>query len=874
MCSLLQKHTQHVNGNKADPMTGRAICIGMSVSSLALWCALPSHADAQSAAPVGQSSPTTSVPEDNVLRIVVIGNRTIVTSLKDVKVEHTYNADAAASYAVSTVGELLTQVTRENGDTAPSILVNGQPVSDLGDITDFPVEAIARIEALPLGSAAQIGGIAGQRAYNIVLRPSVRSLTTTASTQISSDGGWQNDKGEVLFTLVQGQDRINLTLRRARSGMLLESERDLISLIEFIPFSAPGNLIGQSGGELDPAFSALAGQLTSSVALASTVTSRPSLTDLLPGANRLNPSNLNQFRTLRGATEPYEANLAGSKKLAPWLSLSFNGRLNWSETTSLNGLPTARVLIPSTNGFTPFARSTILALTDPTRPLMTATNSIGGNLSATLTANFAAWRFTTIGRIEERTRLFESTRVSGAGLVTIDNATNPFAGNLAATIATSQRRTRSKTIANQISQDVEGPIFTLPAGPARVRLDVHLLSSGQIAADATNAGDRRFRRTELASKAGVTLPLTSAASPTSFLGFLGSTELSVDIAHVDLGRFGHLDRYGATLSWQPIKWLTVNLNQSTDARPIPQELSGAPSTVTENVFYFDPLTNTSVFVTTISGGTSDLRNERQEVNALSINAQPLPKYNLLIGATYTYTDAQNQFGALPPPSSAIVLAFPERFVRNGAGILTQVDNRTINFARQTSRELRVTLGFSIPLSRPAQVAPSVSNRLARPAPPLTLQINASHLALLESKTIIRTGLERVDMLDGGAIGIGGGRPQHISDGTFALTQGGTGVRFSFSRRGRSVLRTGSMSAPDLLTFDAITKVDLRGFADLARWMPQSRLAKGARLTLAFENLGNARQNVTNSLGLVPTSFQPAYQYPIWQTFLVELRKVF
>jgi iron complex outermembrane recepter protein len=851
----------------------KLIGVPVSMTLVGCICIFPSLALGQTNPRPPQARASEDVPPDNVMRIVVIGNRTIVTSLKDVKVEQTYDGDRAASYGVSTIGELLNQVTAENGDNAPSILVNGQPVADLGDISDFPIEAILRIEALPLGTAPRIGGLAGQRAYNIVLRPSLRSITTTASTQAATQGGWRNDKGEATYTVIAGQDRINLSLRAGYSDQLLESERDVAAIGEAIAYAAPGNLFPISGSEIDPALSAIVGRPVGRLGL-SLYQNLPSLNELAVGADRLNPSNLASFRTLRGEARPYEATLSGNKKLTPWLSLSFNGRVNWSGTTSLTGLPAARFLLPANHPISPLTRAAILALNDPTRPLRSVSETNSTALSGTLNANAGAWRFTTLGRIDDRNRDLHSDRVVGAsGILIIDAATNPFSGSLAQTIPIAIRRSRSKTATYQLSQDGEGPWFSLPAGAVRVRAGLSTVWSNQFAADSTGASNSRFSRTEVTAKAGISVPLTSSAAPHLVLPQLGETELSFDLASLDLGRVGRLERVATSLNWRPLKWLNIVAGHVTDARPVAPELLNAPTSAVDNVLYFDPLNNTSVLVTSLAGGAGNLMNESQEIDSLSITAGPLPKYNLQIGASYTQINITNQFGALPPPSTAVVTAFPERFVRDGNGTLVLVDNRPVNFASQSNREMRFTMGFTIPFAPRPTLDPQ-GRPMVRRGPPLTLQINGSHLILLESKTLIRKGLEEIDLLDGGAIGIGGGRPATLSDATIALTQGGTGVRISFARRGVSYLRTGSVAAPDLLTFEPVMKIDVRAFVDLGRLMPTQRLAKGLRVSLAIENLADDVQRVTSQSGTLPTSFQPTFLDPIGRTIMLELRKVF
>lgn len=852
--------------------TAPTICALLSACSILTLMSVAAHA--QEASNVEQPG-TEEKQSQNDRQIVVIGNRTIISTLKDVKVEQTYDADRVESYGARTVGELFDNLTRENGDASPSVLVNGQPVSDIGDISDFPVEAISRIEALPRGAASRIGGSAGQRAYNVVLKSSVKSATLTASGQFATEGEWRNYKGEALFTYIKGQDRINLTLRAAESDFLFNADRNIALLPEFIPYAATGNIIPRFGSEIDPVLSNLARQTVSSVALPNG-NIRPTLTDLLNGANLINPSNVGSFRTLRGAAKPYDLSLAGNKTLAPWLTLSFNGRLSWSETTNQSGLPAARFLIPANNPFTPFSRGVLLALNDPGRPLQNVNEATSGTLSATLNANFGPWRVTVVGRYEERNRTYTNERVGSipGGLITVDPAANPFDGTLAGLIPVSIRATRSKTTTSQITEDVDGPLFGLPAGSVRLRAGIGMVWSSLDSSDSTGLSDRSFRRRELTTKAGLTIPLTGGTAGSQFLPVIGDTEISLDIARLDLGRFGNIDRYSAAFNWQPIDWLNVSASKAKDGFAIAPELLSAPTTVSDNVNYFDPVTGDTVDLTIINGGAGDLRNQTQTTKTLSVTANPLRKYNLQLNASYVVTDVRNQIGSLPPPSSAVVAAFPDRFQRDNLGRLILVDNRTVNFERQNSRELRTSIGFTIPLSKGASIASSVPKGPVRRVPPLNLQFNASHTFLLESKSVIRAGLGTIDLLDGGAIGIGGGRQRNVSDLSVALTQGGTGVRFNAARRGVSFLQTGTVALPDLLTFAPITKLDLRAYVDLAAYFTKLKIAKGTKITVAMENLTNSRQRVTNTAGDIPISYQPGYLDPLGQTVMIELRKVF
>ncbi|MBO9697544.1 MAG: hypothetical protein J7499_15230 [Sphingopyxis sp.] len=852
-------------------------CIGCSLAALALAVTAPQARAQNNASPAApQSAPdrqNTELPPSDRNIIIVNGQRVTVTVSEDEPAEQSYDSDAIAAYAASTLGEVVAQIREQNGDTDPVLLVNGQPVADPDDIADLPVEAVARIETLPRGSAQRVGGNAGQRAYNVVLRSSVRSLTLTGGREMATEGGWSNTRGEALLTYIRGRDRINLTLRGGKSGTLFESERAFIPRALAIPYSPLGNLMPASGSEIDPALSALVGVPVGVAALPAN-NSSPSLADLAAGANRPNPAADAAYRSLRGSNRPIELALSGNKELAPWLSLSFNGRLNWSVNENFSGLPTGRFLIPALHPLTPFDSAASLALSDASRPLRGENKSNFRSLSATLNANKGDWRATLSGRWDERHYVYVS-RFSGpltGGANIVPATVNPFDGSLAALIPISERQSRSRGRTGALILDSEGPIADLWAGPLRVRAGVGASWTRYRAEDFS--GLRSLDRHEYSGRLGITIPLTSSTGP--FLPDLGDSEVALDIGRTDLGRFGSLKRYSLAFNWQPAAWLRIVASDGRDDRAIVPELLSAPVVITPNVPYFDPVTGDTVDVTAIYGGGGNLRNEQQRTRSVALTLTPLSQYGLQLDAEYSRNDLRNQIGALPPPSAAIVAAFPDRFQRDANGTLVLVDNRSVNFARQRSEQLRFGLRLAMPLSG-ATPAPA-TGALPRPsgprALPLRLQVNLSHILLLNNRTIIRDGLPEIDLLKGGAIGLSGGQQRHFTTGSIALTQGNGGVRIEAQRRGASQLVIGSLADPDLLAFGALTTVDLKAFADLGQAFPKAKALKDLRLTVAFDNLFNNRQRVTNLVGETPQAYQPVRRDPIGRTLLFELRKVF
>lgn len=805
-------------------------------------------------------------------RIIVIGNRAIVGTLADVPPEQTFEGGDITGYGASTVSEALDDLQRENGDVQPAFLVNGRPVSDLNDINDLPVEAIERIETLPRGSAAKVGGRAGERAYNVVLKKSLRRLTATASHEMATEGGWANDRGEAIFTILSGNDRFNLTVRGADSDILFESERNVTSRSQSAPFAPLGNIIPVSGSEIDPPLSQLAGQPVT-VAGVPSGAARPSLADFARTANQANPSTIENFRSLRGATRPIEASLIGSKELTSWLSVSVNGRFAWTRSDSLFGLPSARFTIAASNAFTPFSRTVRLALNDPSRPLASRYEIQSQSLNATFNATFGTWNAALFADWDRRENSndFQFTGALPANLATLADTTNPFGGTLASAIPVDNRLTSSVFETGQVTFEANGPLFGGLAGPVTARMTVSAQTLDFLTED--NTGTDRFERDEISGRIGANIPLTGRSGTASFLPGIGSTDLDLDYTALDQGRFGSLTRWSVALNWQPAQWLRVVGRSTRDDFPIPPESLSAPLIVTPNVPYFDPLRGVTSDVTSVTGGAQGLRNEQRRARAVAVTLSPLRKYRTQFDIEYSEDRFLDQIGSLPFPSSAVVNAFPDRFVRDAAGNLVLVDSRSVNFDNQRTSQLRFGGRFTIPLEAKKPLTRDAEGRRRRPAQ-LNLQAAASHTVVLSSKATIREGLPVVDLFEGGGLGVGGAVVRHLSNVNLGLFKGESGLRVEYSRRGRSTLVFGPDNDPEPLTFGALSTVDLRAIANLGQHFPKSGVLKDLRVTATVRNLFNRRQSVADQAGTTPQAYEPARRDPIGRTFLIELRKAF
>jgi hypothetical protein len=162
----------------------------------------------------------------------------------------------------------------------------------------------------------------------------------------------------------------------------------------------------------------------------------------------------------------------------------------------------------------------------------------------------------------------------------------------------------------------------------------------------------------------------------------------------------------------------------------------------------------------------------------------------------------------------------------------------------------------------------------RATPPTKLQLTANHTIVLNDEVLIRSGLDPVDLLEGGASGIGGGLVRHQVDATAAITSGGTGARLGVNWRGGNVLETRLDETTGLLRFSPLLVVNVRAFADAQRFFPNTGWASKTRLSLNVLNVTGQRQSVRDDLGETPLQYQRGYRDPIGRTIEMEMRKVF
>jgi iron complex outermembrane receptor protein len=133
----------------------------------------------------------------------------------------------------------------------------------------------------------------------------------------------------------------------------------------------------------------------------------------------------------------------------------------------------------------------------------------------------------------------------------------------------------------------------------------------------------------------------------------------------------------------------------------------------------------------------------------------------------------------------------------------------------------------------------------------------------------------IDQLDGGSLT--GSLPRHTVQFNGGLFYAGFGTQVNARYIGSSRIDGSGLPGSTDLFFGDLATFNLRVFADLNQrtgLIERMPLLKGTRITLAVNNVFDARQRITDDSGEVPLRYQPYLVDPTGRFFEIELRKLF
>ena len=374
--------------------------------------------------------------------------------------------------------------------------------------------------------------------------------------------------------------------------------------------------------------------------------------------------------------------------------------------------------------------------------------------------------------------------------------------------------------------------------------------------------------------ASLQIPISSSAGRFKSLGDLN---IGIEKSFSRTSRVGAITNAKYSLQWQSATWLRLAGSIAKGRTPPSVELKSGPIIATPGMRYLDPLIGNTIDVVSLTGGNPALSTQRGNNQRLSLELRPLVSIPVLFTADYANSRDSDIITTLPTGNNLLLLAFPERFVRDGNGRLVSVDTRPLNFARQSEEQILYGLEFTVPFgskkASASDVQETVNNRLALGTS--RLRFNISHTILLKSEVLVSTGFAPVDLLSRNAFSFSSGeRPRHELNFGADYAARGLGVQFNGQYMGQSFVNLTGGSAPNILRFSPLATLNVRAFIEGKRLLPLAFWLKSTRLSLLITNIGNERQKVGDASGVTPLFYQAAYRDPTGRSVTVELRKVF
>ena len=554
------------------------------------------------------------------------------------------NEDDIAAEGVTSIADLITQITNQSGSARgrggegrPVILINGIRIGSFREFSNYPPEALERVEVFPEEVAQRFGFPPDRRVINLILKSDYRNAEVELEFEAPDRGGYWRNEQEVGFLQIADGARINVNLEASDTSLLTESERDIIQT---------SGSISDVAGDPDQA----------------------------------------AYRSLVADSRTLEGNVSWAKAfIDSGVSVSANANYARSDTRSLSGLNTVLLTDAAGNdALRTFGEDTPLQQISSTDTFSTSGSLNKPIGTFQLTTTFDGSLSETIRQIDQRfdTSGLQADALSGA--LALDGA---LPANADAGFDTAFTR----SIAGQSLTTIRGPLAQLPGGELLATFDAGLTWQRIESEDTRSLSDISLTRRVFTTGANFVVPITSRRN--GFADALGSITLTANIGVDDISDFGTLGDFTVGLNWAPFD--SLDLSGTYIQREVAPGLSslGNPQITTLNQPVFDFTTGETVLATVITGGNPDLLAETQRDWKFAANWE-LPFWDgARLTAEYIRNRSDDVTSSFPQITPEIEAAFPGRIVRDASGQLLSVDSRSVTFAETRAERLSFGLNF-------------------------------------------------------------------------------------------------------------------------------------------------------------------------------------
>ncbi|MGH6617432.1 TonB-dependent receptor [Sphingomonas sp.] len=871
---------------------------------------------AQEAPPEGQGGDSDpSAPSDEP-DIIVRGSRNLPGSvIGDIPPEKQIGAAEIRSYGVSSISDLLDELApltasgRGSGGK-PVVLLDGKRISGFTEIRDIPTEAIQRVEILPEEVALKYGYRADQKVVNVVLRRRFKATTLEAADRAATAGGRNTAQGEADLLSIRRGGRFNLHLKYQGNTALTEAERD----IKVQPGASPaqGNIINPdsqidqrpyrsllpSGSNFSAntvyartIFGNVSATLNGELETSDSVSTNglPGVSLDLPAGNPFSPfasdatvnRSLDTFSPLKQRNSTVSAHLGTTLNgaISTW-QWSLTGTYDRSENRTITdtGLDTAAYQArlnagdPTANPFSPLG----LAEFGPGRANRAYSTSNDLDIDALFTGNLfklPAGGVTTSIRVGAQASDFSSRTYRADAAATGQVSRDIVNGQVNIDLPIANKSKDVLSVLGKLSANVNfaadhlsdfGTLTTFGYGANWSPVEgVRLIVSHTDQDQAPTAQ-------QLANP----VILTPNVRVFDYLQGTTATVTVLSGGNPDLrANNNHVTKFGLTLNPFGKTDLTFTANYVKSRTDDPTASFPTASASLEAAFpgrFTRDATGALIRVDTRP--INFARSERSELRwGINFSKSLKSKIQKEIEAFRAGT-GPNPFEGLRRPGQD-----GDRGGRrggDGAGG-DRPDGGAPGAAPDGNAPDGARPRFGGGRGGGGGFGGRGGGGGGRGGG--RLQFGVFHTWHFTDKVLVADGGPSLDLLNGDAIGSGGGQSRHEVQVQAGYTNNGAGLRLSGNYRSGTRVNGGTPAAPEPLAFSALTTLNVRLFADLGQrleLLKKHPWLRGTRITLSFDNVFDSRQRVTDVNGATPISYQPDYLDPLGRTVRLSIRKMF
>ena len=214
----------------------------LALVAASLAAAAPQPVMAQDTAPSQDEEPAGAQDElqaepvaDTANTIVVTGTRLRGQLDVDQPPIAEYTAEDIAAFGAGSIADVLEAIAPATesgarggrGGGQPVFLINGIRVSSFREFSNYPPEAIQKVEVFPEEVAQRFGYSADQRVVNIILKPNFQSVTAEVEYAQPTRGGFSRNEQEATYLRIGETGRLNFNVEFEDTSLLTEGERGL-----------------------------------------------------------------------------------------------------------------------------------------------------------------------------------------------------------------------------------------------------------------------------------------------------------------------------------------------------------------------------------------------------------------------------------------------------------------------------------------------------------------------------------------------------------------------------------------------------------------------------------------------------------------------